>query len=372
MNGTMDDLLRQALQRQAERAVDPARVRAALPARAARRARRRYGSLAVGLTAAAALAVFAVPVLGLDDARSGDPAASPVPADTPSTSAAAAPLTPDSVALRYRPTWLPSGLRERARTVPLGPGNAYDGPVRTWKRADAAGGTDKGGSRLEFGAIGLKDGANQFGDGGRPVDINGRPGRLVGSADSKSYVHWLIDPQTVIFVNNVSLGMSDEDLLRVARSVQPDPVQLAIPVRLRWLPAGMKPFSAEVAGDSAARWQAEVNATGPPAGGAVPPPTGKDKESTASSERWVYVRLGTTTDAPSGGEAVVVAGRQGRLVTKPIDGLPLEHAYVVVTLDSGLTLTVFALLPELSRDDLLAVAAGVETGPAPDLGWLGT
>ena len=169
MNGTMDDLLRQALQRQAERAVDPARVRAALPARAARRARRRYGSLAVGLTAAAALAVFAVPVLGLDDARSGDPAASPVPADTPSTSAAAAPLTPDSVALRYRPTWLPSGLRERARTVPLGPGNAYDGPVRTWKRADAAGGTDKGGSRLEFGAIGLKDGANQFGDGGRPV-----------------------------------------------------------------------------------------------------------------------------------------------------------------------------------------------------------
>jgi len=46
MNGTTEDLLRQALRQQAERAVDPDRVRAALPARAARRTRRRYGSLA--------------------------------------------------------------------------------------------------------------------------------------------------------------------------------------------------------------------------------------------------------------------------------------------------------------------------------------
>ena len=51
MNGTTEDLLRQALRRQAERAVDPGRVRAALPARATRRARRRYGSLAGGLVA---------------------------------------------------------------------------------------------------------------------------------------------------------------------------------------------------------------------------------------------------------------------------------------------------------------------------------
>ena len=122
MNGTTEDLLRQALRRQAERAVDRDRVRAALPARAARRTRRRYGSLAGGLVAAAALTAFAVPVLSLDDAGPGggagrgtDGLAAP---GSPSVSApAAAPARdmPDAVAMRYKPTWLPAGLRERAR-----------------------------------------------------------------------------------------------------------------------------------------------------------------------------------------------------------------------------------------------------------------
>jgi hypothetical protein len=375
MNGTMEDLLRQALQRQAERAVDPARVRAALPSRAARRTRRRFGSLAAGLAAAAALTAFAVPVLGLDDAPTGGTGAGPAASPSASASAPApAQVTPEAVAMRYKPTWLPAGLRERARTVPVGPGNAYDGPVRIWKPAGAEGGTDKGGSRLEFGAIGLKDGANQFGDFGRQVDVNGRLGRLVGSADTKSYVHWLIDPQTVIFIHNVSLGLSDDDLLRVARSVQPDPGQLPIPLRLGWLPTGMAPFSAEVAGDSASRWQVEITAMGqPPAGPPAQPTAAKDKEGASSGERWIYARLGPATDAPAGGEAVDVGGRPARVVARAGEGpVPFEHTYVVVALDSGLTLTVHAMVPEVSRADLLAVAAAIDVASAPDLSWLGT
>jgi hypothetical protein len=371
MNGTLEDLLRQALQRQADRAVAPDRVRAALPARTARRTRRRIGSMAVGLSAAAALTAFAVPVLGLDDARTtgGGPAAPPSASAAPPS---AGPLTPEAVALRYKPTWLPSGLRERARAVPVGPGTVYDGPVRIWKRSGAGGGIDTGGSRLEFGAIALKDGANQFGDEGSPVEINGRPGRLVGSADTKSYIHWLIDPQTVIFIHNVGIGLSDDELLRVARSVQPDPGQLSIPLRLTWLPTGMRPFSAEIAGDSVARWQLELTAMAQrPA--AAEPTGAKDKESTASSERWIYVRLGTTTDAPSGGEVVDIGARQARVAVRAADdpARPEQHTYVVMALDSGLTLTVYGMAPEVSRDDLVAVAAGVVTAAAPDLSWLG-
>ena len=54
------------------------------------------------------------------------------------------------------------------------------------------------------------------------------------------------------------------------------------------------------------------------------------------------------------------------------NGVPGEHTYVVVPLDSGLTLTVFAIVPDVSRADLAKVAANASVGTAPDLGWLGS
>jgi hypothetical protein len=259
--------------------------------------------------------------------------------------------------MRYRPTWLPAGLRERARMVPLGPGNPYDGPVRIWKRAGAEAGFDTGGSRLEFGAINVKDGVDQFGEFGTRVDINGRPGWLVGDgAKDKPYLHWLIDAQTVIFINDIGI---DVDLLRIARSVQPDPAQLSVPLRLGWLPAGVAPFSATFACDSADNWRLDVSAHGdPPAG----QPTGK--ESPVDPERWIYLRLGRATDAPGGGESIVVAGHPARVVETS------EQVYVVVPLESGLILTVNAA--GMVRADLVAVAGAVRIGPVPDLGWLGS
>ena len=372
-----DDLLRQALQRQADRAPDPDRVRAALPRRAARRTRRRYGSMAGGLVAAAALAAFAVPVLALDDApapRGAGPGASPSASADPT--APAAPVAPAAVGLRYRPTWLPAGLTERSRSVPLGPGFGYDGPVRIWKRANAGAGFDTGGSRLEFGAVDTENGADQFGDDGQAVDINGKPGRLSPApGDGKSSLHWMIDPQTVIFIHNVEAGVSEADLLRIARSVQPDPGQVAVPVRFGWLPTGMAPKLAQFAGDSADRWQLELTAYGKNPT-ASPPPTSEKggKEGGQDPNRGIYARLGRTTDAPDGGESITVAGRPARLVVRPIEGpkpMPMEHAYVVVELGSGLKLTVFSVFPDVSRDDLIATAAAVEVGPTPDLSWLG-
>jgi len=115
-----------------------------------------------------------------------------------------------------------------------------------------------------------------------------------------------------------------------------------------------------------------VSALRPPDANPVPPSDKASKEGMDSGERWVYARLGRGTDAPDGGESIVVGGRPARLVWRPIgNGVPGEHTYVVVPLGSGLTLTVFAIVPDLSRADLERIAGGIEVGAVPDLSWLG-
>jgi hypothetical protein len=365
-----DDLLRRALQRQAERAPDPDRVRAELPRQATLRTRRRYGALAGGLVAAAALAAVAVPVLALDDAGPGEQFGAPPAASEPA-SASPVPSMPATVGLRYRPGWLPAGLTERSRTVPVGP-TPYDGPVRVYKKAGTDSGFDMGGTRLEFGVVAADKGVDPFGDHGQKVDINGRQGRL--SPGGKSSVHWLIDPQTVIFIHNVEGGVSDADLLRIARSVEPDTGQVPVPVKLGRLPAGMTPFSAQFSGDSPDRWRLEVSALGQmPATGIPTARAGEKKgDGTQAGDRGIYVRLGPTTDAPAGGGPTTIGGRPGRIVATPVEGpVPGEHTYIVVQLASNLTLTVFGLVPDVPRAELVAVAEGVEVGAVPDLSWLG-
>lgn len=366
-----ENLLREALQRQADRAADPDLVRAALPRRAARRTRRRYGSMIGGLVVAGALTAFAVPVLALDDApapRGAGPAASAT------GSAPAGSEVPAAVGLRYKPTWLPSGLTERARTVPLKSDYGYDGPVRYWKRTGTDPGFYTGGDRLEFGVITAKNGVDQFGDDGEAVDINGKQGRYSGgSGDDKSSLHWMIDAQTVIFIHNVETGVSAADLLKIARSVQPDRDQVPVPLRFGTLPAGMAPVAAQFSGDSAERWQLEITASGPVPGASESPDPEKDKP-TQGSTRGMYVHLGQTTDAPDGGETTSVGGRPARIVIRPMEGPAAalgDHAWVVVELASGLKLTVFGSIPAVTRDEILAAAATVEVGAVPDFSWLG-
>jgi hypothetical protein len=371
-----EDLLQRAMRRQAERAPDPDRVRAALPRRAARRTRRRYGSLAGGLAAVAALAMFAVPVLLPDDVGAPQGDGFGAPGSSASTAASSGPAAPAAVDLRYKPTWLPAGLTERSRTVPTRPGGADDGPVRVWKRANTDSGFDMGGSRLEFAVVNTANGAERFGSAGEVVDINGRPGRLVGKADDgKTYIHWQIDPHTVILINNVEVGLSNADLLTMARSVQPDPTQLVVPARFGWLPTGMAPESAQLSGDSADAWRWEITAhsTGHGADPSATPDK-RTKEGGEDPDRWLYARLGHTTDAPDGGDATVVGGRPARVVVRPVEGGPqmsIQRGWVVVDLASGLKLTVFGIVSTVSRDDLLATAAAVQVGAVENLGWLG-
>jgi hypothetical protein len=275
----------------------------------------------------------------------------------------ALPISLGTVGLRYKPTWLPAGFTERSRSVPLGPGAGFDGPVRYWK------GTAQRDSQLQFGAVDTENGADPFNDIGQAVDINGRPGWLgsgKGVGPRMSLVHWMIDSKTVIFIRNLNAGVSDDDLLRMARSVQPDPGQVAVPMRLGWLPTGMASDEASFTGDSPERWELNITTSGPKPPG-TPPTPGKEID-----ERWLFVRLGPTTDAPDGGETITVAGRPARLVVRPTAVPGTEDNFVVVELASGLKLTVFAVLPNFSREDLIATAAAVEVGKTiPDLSWMG-
>lgn len=366
---TDEDMIRQALERQAGLAVPADRIRAALPALAARRARqRRVRTAVVAVAAAVAVgATVAVPVLGL-----GRAAAPITPAAPPNPTATTA--APAAMPLRYRPTWLPPGFTERSRMV----SSTADGAViQIWTREPKGVQLYSGGPRLEFSVTPAPGGVDPYGTSGTRVDVNGRPGYLVGTPGdgNKSYLHWMVDGSTVLQVHLVDYRVSRADLEKAARSVRPTPAVQAAPLRAGWLPAGLvaRP-GVGIDGDSARFWQARVYAEAPTRAAQVDPSTAAEKVDPSGQDPLsVVLTVGTETAAPSGGESTTVGGRPARFVTHmPEPGRPRKHSYVVVDLGGGLQLTVLATNPPVSRAALTRIAEQAEVDPSPDVAWLGT
>lgn len=365
MTVPIEDLIRAAQQRQAERAHRPDRLLTDLPARAAARRARRRGYQALG-TVAAAVAVAAaltVPALGLRDGPDGSPAqpgASPSTAATPGGTAAAPTLPP--VPLRYRPTWLPPGLTERIRGAqPEAAGS--DSPAssrRIW--TDQPVGTDGTGARTEL-ILSMRqaNGADDpLANTGVPVDINGTVGYYHGT--QKSYVEWRADPGTVVALTQHELNLSQQDMLRIARSVEPDPDQLRVPLHVGWLPAGMRVVNGEVSGDSPAAWMARLGAGLPRA-----------SDGTTPDQRTITVSLSPTTTAPAGGRSLTVGGHPARLVHRT--DRPMDMRYLVVDLDQGRKLTVLGVsrgADPLTDDDLIRVAEHAAPAEPFDVAWIAT
>ncbi len=381
-----DDLIREALQRGAELAVDPERIRSALPARAAaRRVRQwRYGVLSAAAIAVAVAVAVAVPVLALRGTRAGpgpDSAASAAISTAPSGAVPSVAASPEPgvirVPLRYSPSWLPPGLTERRRDVPIpsisdGPNGDHRTIDRTW-------------SSVPFGAPSyfipematpvLSLSVHDLGGvpttpnpGDTVVDINGAQGWFQPVAKftedpTGPTLTWRPDPQTVLVLMEAGLRLESADMLRVARSVQPDGRQVEVPLRLSHLPAAIRLMSAACAGNSRTAWQCTVNAG----------------RSSDGPGRNVDIALGTGTEAPQGGEATTVAGRPARFVTRdtyPIPGKLETDVYLVVDLGEGLLLTLTdSGLAEVgpapyTRTELVHLAEGIEVGPA-EVSWLG-
>ncbi len=371
MAADIERLIRAAQERQAQRAVDPDRVREALPKRAARVARRkRYGTFGAVAVATCVAAAVAVPVLAL---RGGShPPASPVGAPSPATGTRPGTSTGgDSVALGYRLTWLPPGFVERMRHVTFHPAVQL---LRFWTSEPV--GTDGryGGDQ----SVSLSVRRNQSptdppNNGGTPVDVNGKVGYSYGTLGNiKSYVEWRIDAQTVVSVSQHG-SVSPEDLLRIARSVQADPGQARIPLVLGWLPDHLTVNSGELSGDSPTRWMAALNAEELNAEEPVASEGGKQGKE-GSIPRSVMASISPTTTAPAGGEELTVGGHPARLV-KRTDIPELTMTYLVVDLGGGTLLTVLGHGPNdnpITRDDLIRIAEHATPGDPADASWVGT
>ena len=359
MSTPIEDLIRAAQQRQAERAHGPDRLLTELPARAARRARRRrYQTLGTVAVAAAVAAALTVPALGLRNGTSGAPSQ---PAAQPSSAATAVASTFPPVALRYRPTWLPPGLTERIRSgQPVSAGNGSPANMlRVW--TDRPVGTDGAGVPAQL-VMSMRQasGTNDpLANTGVEVDINGTVGYY--HASDKSYVEWRAGADTVVALTQHKLNLSQQDLLRIARSVQPDPAQLLVPLHVGWLPGDMRVITGQVSGDSPAAWMAMLSAQQQPAPGG-----------SASSQRSITVSLSPTTTAPAGGRSLTVNGHPARLVIRT--DRPMDMRYVVVDLGDGRKLTVSGVsrADPLTDDELIQVAEHAAPSDPVDVAWIAT
>jgi len=335
MSTSIEDLVRAAQQEQANRAVHPQRILAALPQRRAQLARRRR--LTVVVAAAAVVAVLAIPVVTLANRGAGpvpQPAVSPTVSVSPSA-AAQAPPTP----LRFKPTWLPEGYAEYRR------GSIQEVTLsRLWMpdRPDSA---LLGESPILFLNVTPDAGGEAQSDAGEEqVDVNGTAGVYL---PAEHIVSWRVG-QVGLSVGTAQLSLSKSTLLRVARSVRPDTAALELPFRLPALPGDMKIFARSVSGSAPDHWLAELSLTS----------TTNDPQSS------VTISVGTVTEAPKGGVKLTVAGRPARYVKSPRAGY-----YLVVNLGAGRQTTVLGI--GLDKAAMITLAEGVRLVETPDLGWIG-
>jgi hypothetical protein len=326
--------------------------------------RRRRRSRAAMATAAAVIVLTvsagaAVAVLS----RPGDPR----PGET-------APAT-DGMGLRYSPTWVPPGLREVSRTATLD--LAHPTLVRTWTTdgRDPYGVANNG--RLQLNLHG-KDAGRRSGE---PVDISGRLGFYNGAPQGRggeavpafgpgrsSSVVWMPDDETVLVLSDTDLRLPREDMLRMARSVRPDPGRLASPLQAGWMPDDMVLTYLEMVGDSSASWQFQltyyqrISSVGTGVGDA----DSDAKLNGLTLQLWI----GPTAPARTGGAAITVNGRPARLVSQRRVAHPRDVAHVVIDFGLGTPVTVTGIGP-WDHADLVRIAENLEVRGLPDLSWLG-
>ncbi|WP_020657712.1 hypothetical protein [Amycolatopsis benzoatilytica] len=313
-----ETLLRDSLERLAERAPDGNEV---LNALARARQRRRRPRLALAAAAAAVVAVAA-----------GVPLA--VTAVTDST----AQLTPAAgqPVLTYAPDWLPGGFTEQYRSG--GPGIAPQ--VRQWQ---------SGASRIELASHSTADPAwaqTALRISALPdqVVVHGRVGMVTSSSGTAATLTWMPDDEHVLTATVDGLPDARTVAEQVADSVAASPVRVRGEARFGPLPAGMREQATTVRGPDSANAETVLDASGP---------TGT-----------VHVTVAGAPPSLGGSAPVRVRALTGAYV--PASG-PAD-ALVSVKLPSGRWLTASGRVP---KDQLVAVAEGIVLDSAPDYGWLG-
>jgi hypothetical protein len=369
MNTSLEDLVREAQHRQADNAVAPERIRAALPRRAARTARRRRtGFFAVVGAGVAGLAAVVVPVVMTNG--TGPVVALP---GAPKTSATVVPgpfsLAPTT--LRFKPTWLPGGFVERQRMVTAVNDNpTIDYEMRSWSKEPVNDHGEVQGNLISLQVNPGKLPPTPSTGAGDSATVGGKPAHFVGADGSKSYVEWQVDGSSIASVSSHG-SVSKTDLLRIAESVRADKAVVTSPLTVGAPPAGVQVQGASFTGDSPSRWQFTMHGDE----NVVTPSGGDKNRGNKRTAKGIEVYYGTFKPAPAGGETVTVGGHPGRVLKSTQDaGLDgrsydMDQWWLEVDLGQGRYLTVVSYA--LGRDATVALAGSVKVTAEPDLSWLG-
>jgi hypothetical protein len=360
MKMDVEDVLRAALHRQADRAAPPGRVLAGMRNRARIR-RRRTGIAAAASALAVAGTAVAVPFIA--SSGTGPPTTNTTvqPGSTTSTPG----VRPTRVPVRFLPTWLPdgvdgveTGVSTRPTMVERHGGIRYFGDVGMISLNWVGG---------HMGMIGDME----------TVQINGAAGKHSVQGGFR-YLQWRPEPGTTIQLT-VREAVGKQDALRIANSVRPSAVVVEVPMELGWIPADLDRTGGQVhVAGTAVELAVDAGMTSRSTGSqgststAEPPPSQVRLEPARS----LSATVAPTTDAPAGGEPVTVNGRPGRYLEVPeqseLRGIG-PTCYLVVELGDGRTLTVVGKsvnVPVWTRADLLRVAEAVRVGPNPDVSGL--
>ncbi|MDQ1287285.1 MAG: hypothetical protein QG622_850 [Actinomycetota bacterium] len=290
------DMIREALDRQADRVPETQRVRRVLAARAAQYARRRRRRQVI----AAAMVTAAVPLLwGLVRYQ---------PAGRATSAATTVAVPQRTIPLRYRPAWLPPGVHEATDAMTIAPGASGLSVKRSYTR-----GTDDpdyvGVPSMTISVFVGDDrllGVRQQGVSPEPISVNGIPGTYQKGPDDQ-VMTWLPDSSVTIMLREAGLGLDRTTLLRIARSVMPDAGSRVMPLAVGWWPGHL------------AEGRAVVSASGQPGVAKIEAGT-------------VSVTVGSDVDrhVPGGGQPLTVGGHPARWVTVAQGDLPLTYLVVVL------------------------------------------
>lgn len=332
-----DQSIRAALERMADQAPDPERIRAGLARRTRVHRQRRALLLAGG--AAAAVGVVGVPtVLTLRPRLHGH------------TLSGAGPVT-----LRYRPAWLPDHFVESDRSVTVRDGQSvYES--RLWRPSEDVRGDQDRYSPAASISLSLSPEGVELSSRTAPVTVHGVEGGLFregATLDGRPIhrVSWPAAADTFLSVHVMGIDDTDEVALRVAESVEPDGEALVEPgVEPGWIPdlVDPDPYSLVVS-DSGYGVETRLSM-----GGECSPA--------------LSFHLGGIWAGPP------VTPDQRR--TETVRGTSVllylaEHSWSVhLVLDDGRNLVIDAG-QGVSDDDLLRVWAQLRIHPAPDLRWMG-
>jgi len=370
MTVPIEELIRDAQERQANRAVHPDRIRAALPARRRRAVRqRRLGMVAVCAAVAGAAAVVTVPTVLLNGHGKGNGAAvagAPAPSQaSPSAVPPSQQPTPPTiapVALGYTVGSPPAGLLERSRSASSG--NSLNPALQTrmWSAQPADEYGDLKGSRLVLYAQ-QTTGSGQV-SGVTPITVGGKAGWYDGiDAPDKSSVSWKADAGTLLILEQHGLNLSRTALVGIAESVRPDTASLAPVATFGWLPGTFSVQDVALSANSNTSWRGDID---------LESTSGQDPHGRSLAGPSLFVTVGTSSTETGSGEPVSVRGRTGKLITDPATA-PEPRLTLVVDLGDGTWLTVSARYPvtaPVSKDDVLHVAEALQLAP-PDLSWTG-